>query len=264
MGSFIGPSIAITGVALSGAAAIVTQAMNSRLSSVQDGSFVREMIQHNRMPDVFAPFIVDRGAVGRGWGMRNVACTAANQSRYRCTIGGSVQRPHGGQDIGGSIGVGVHALRTGLVEQSGQINGYGEMLLLRHPDGSTSLYAHLNDRLFDKGMLVQGGSLIGRLGNTSGLGSKPPPAAQGSASDPRCQHFRGMGPHTHFGVHGTGNAKLPSNMILGRAINTDSEWRFGTNPATYLGSHGVSFVGTQSGGAAPESMEGLHWYKETI
>lgn len=265
MGSFIGPSIAITGMAISGVAAIVTQVMNSRLASVQDGSFVSEMIQGNRMPDVFGQFIIDRGAVGRGRVMRPVVCSERNRNRseyHHCVPPEIVMRPHGGQDLMCPIGTGVHALRTGLVEHSGMLGGYGNVMLLRHSDGSTSLYAHLNDRLVEKGVLVQGGYLIARSGNTSsGSGQKPTnPRQQGAPNDPRCQYFPGMPAHIHCGLYGTEATKFPAaSRLTAQTLYSDLEWRVGnTNFANYLGAHGMRFVGEQSGEAVSDSgMEGL-------
>jgi murein DD-endopeptidase MepM/ murein hydrolase activator NlpD len=267
MGSFVGPSIAITGMAISGVAAIVTQAMNSRLASVQDGSFVREMIQNSRMPDVFGQYIADSGPFGRGFEYRQVLCNAVNQSRYDCVIGTSVTRPHGGVDIGCNQGTGVHALRTGIIEHSTQHNGYGELILMRHSDGSTSLFAHLNDRLFEKGALVQGGTLIARSGRTSGVGRKPTnPAIQGTDRDPRCLWFMPpraprMGAHLHWGIHGVGARKLPAIITdLRRIFNSDAEWNYGTDPIQYIGAHGVRLsLNPTRGVSTPDenALEGL-------
>ena len=167
----------------------------------------------------------------------------------RTTSGGD-NRPHGAVDICGPQGSIIYAMRSGLVEHSGQVPGYGEAILLRHVDGSSSLYAHLNERGVQQGALVQGGSPIAVMGRTSNPGSKPTdPQIQGSprvvsqnplrTQDPRCSQFASMGIHTHFSIHGTGEQKLPHSAFFNRTVSSNKEWQYGTDPETYLGAHGV-------------------------
>lgn len=216
----------VIGAAGTGATALVAALMEGRSQDLESGQFVRENLAAMGIPDVYASHITDRGNFVRGWGMR------------RTSDGRDLLHP--GIDIGAEQGTNVRAMRSGVVEHSGQKNGYGEAILLRHSDGSSSLYAHMNDRLVERGALVQGGSLIGRMGRTSGAGHKPAdPSLQGTASDPRCRHFPQMGPHLHMSIHGTGPRKLPANVRF--TISTPFESRFGVDPVQFLGSHGVRY-----------------------
>lgn len=240
----IGQVLGVVGMTGSAATAIMVQLMRGRSADITDGSFVREQLQNNRIPDIWAPFLVQRGNATRGWGMRTTA--------------DGRQRPHGGQDICGPQGSTIYAMRSGLVEFSGQVNGYGECILLRHVDGSTSLYAHLNERAVNKGMLIQGGSPIATMGRTSSTGSKPANRAQqGGATDPRCQRFPNMGIHLHFSTHGHSERKLPHNLTFRQTVGSDNEWNYGTDPLPFLGSKGVR-VSAASPGACP--VWSRNWY----
>ncbi len=219
-----GQVIGVIGAAGTGAAAIVAAMMEGRNRELESGSFVREQLAALGIQDVWAQHLCDAGNFVRGWGMR--------------TTSDGRQLNHPGMDIAGAQGTAVRVLRSGVVEHSGLKNGYGEAILVRHSDGMTSLYAHLNDRLVERGAIVQGGSPIGRMGRTSGIGQKPTdPSIQGTARDPRCQHFRSMGVHTHISIHGTGARKLPASMTF--AISTPVEDRFGVDPVRFIGSPDV-------------------------
>ncbi len=230
----IGQVLGVVGVTGSATTALLATLMRQRGAEIESGEFVRTNLQAQGIPDVFASHIASQGRFQRGWGMR--------------TTSGGQRRPHGAVDICGPQGSIIHAMRSGLVEHSGQVNGYGESILLRHPDGSSSLYAHLNERGVEKGALVQGGSPIAIMGRTSNTGAKPAnPQDQGSpyGRDPRCQQFGSMGIHTHFSIHGTGANKLPHSSRFNRNVSSNKEWRFGTDPVQYLGANGVRLVASE-------------------
>jgi len=240
----VGQVLGVVGMTGSAATAVMVQLMRGRSEDITNGSFVREQLQAAGIPDVWGQYLVQNGNATRGWGMR--------------TTSDGRRRPHGGQDICGPQGSIIHAMRSGLVEFSGQVNGYGECILLRHSDGSTSFYAHLNDRAVEQGMLVQGGSPIATMGRTSGPGRKPTDRnQQGSANDPRCRHFANMGIHLHFSTHGHGQQKLPHRMTFRQTVGSDNEWNYGTDPMPFLGTHGLR-VAAASPGACP--VWSRSWY----
>lgn len=250
--------IGIVGLTSSAVTMAVTQAMQGRSREIESGQFVQEQLRNYNIPDRWASYIVDLGggnatcplgSYQRGWGMRSTAASG--------------ERPHGAVDICGPQGTGIHALRSGVVEHSGQKTGYGECILLRHIDGTTSIYCHLNDRLVERGAVVTGGVTIARMGRTSKGGTKPPNAAQqGGPADPRCRHFPNMGIHIHFGVHGhpklvngqTIRRPMPHALTIGQAFSTDSEWAYGADPLVVLqqanGGQGVRLQG-QNVGSCP-------------
>jgi len=88
-------------------------------------------------------------------------------------------RAHHGIDYAGSIGTPIKAAYKGKVIFMGTKGGYGKTVIMRHPGGYKTLYAHLNG--FNnkvRGKSVKKGALIAYLGNTG----------------------RSTGPHLHFGL----------------------------------------------------------------
>jgi murein DD-endopeptidase MepM/ murein hydrolase activator NlpD len=89
-------------------------------------------------------------------------------------------RMHRGIDIGAPIGTPVIASAGGVVEFSGwNSGGYGNMVDIRHPDGSMTRYAHNSRLLVRTGQQVDQGQQISEVGSTG----------------------YSTGPHLHFEVH---------------------------------------------------------------
>jgi len=96
-------------------------------------------------------------------------------------------RPHLGIDIAAPIGTPVVAAAPGVVTTAGWNRwGYGNLVEIRHPDGSMTLYAH-NKRIKTRiGQSVAQGQQIAEMGST-GLST---------------------GPHTHFELHPSGKGAI--------------------------------------------------------
>ncbi|AFZ37419.1 Peptidase M23 [Stanieria cyanosphaera PCC 7437] len=76
-------------------------------------------------------------------------------------------RMHQGIDIAGPIGTPIMAAATGEVVSAGwNSGGYGNLVKLKHPDGSVTLYAHNNKILVSSGQQVEQGQLIAEMGST--------------------------------------------------------------------------------------------------
>lgn len=74
---------------------------------------------------------------------------------------------HKGIDISGNYGDNVYAYKYGKVISSGyNSGGYGNMILIKHEDGSSTRYAHLSSVLVSVGDTVYGGQTIGGVGST--------------------------------------------------------------------------------------------------
>jgi lysostaphin len=70
-------------------------------------------------------------------------------------------RPHKGIDIANSTGTPVVASAEGTIEKAGWNNGgYGNLVEIRHPDGSTTRYAHNSKILVQPGQQVNQGETI--------------------------------------------------------------------------------------------------------
>jgi murein DD-endopeptidase MepM/ murein hydrolase activator NlpD len=93
-------------------------------------------------------------------------------------------RMHRGVDIAGPVGTPIVAAAPGVVARSGwNSGGYGNLVDIRHADGSLTRYAHNSRLLVREGQQVSQGQQIAEMGSTG----------------------YSTGPHLHFEVH------LPSN-----------------------------------------------------
>lgn len=89
-------------------------------------------------------------------------------------------RMHRGIDIAGPVGTPIVAAATGVVVRSGwNSGGYGNLVDIRHADGSITRYAHNSRLLVREGQQVQQGQQISEMGSTG----------------------YSTGPHLHFEIH---------------------------------------------------------------
>lgn len=96
-------------------------------------------------------------------------------------------RPHNGVDIDAKAGSAVWATREGRTLYSGAMTGYGNVIILDHGNGVSTLYAHLSKILVNQGDTVKKGEVIGLVGATGWA----------------------TGPHLHFEVRVGGTPKDP-------------------------------------------------------
>lgn len=93
---------------------------------------------------------------------------------------------HNGIDFGVSPGTNVYAAAGGQViiaKYSGYNGGYGEYVVINHPNGTQTVYGHLSTVMVNRGDQVYQGQVIGLSGNTG----------------------KSTGPHLHFEVRGAKN-----------------------------------------------------------
>ncbi len=81
------------------------------------------------------------------------------------TLGGRSDY-HTGIDIDGRTGDSIRAAESGKVSFSGRISGYGNTIIVDHPGGYSTVYAHNSANLVQKGQSVSKGEIIARLGAT--------------------------------------------------------------------------------------------------
>lgn len=98
---------------------------------------------------------------------------------------------HTGIDINGNMGDSVKAAGVGEVIFAGVLRGYGQIIILDHGGGLSTVYAHLSRILVREGQRVQTGHVIGKVGSTG----------------------TSTGPHLHFEVREKGNARNPMNYL---------------------------------------------------
>lgn len=73
---------------------------------------------------------------------------------------------HTGIDIAAPYGTAVRAAASGEVLYAGWVSGYGQVVILDHGGGITTVYAHLSRMLVSEGQSVRAGDVIGRVGRT--------------------------------------------------------------------------------------------------
>ncbi len=85
-----------------------------------------------------------------------------------------VIEPNDGIDIQAAFGTPTRAVAEGIVKHTGYVNGFGLVVVLEHGPYAT-VYAHLGRIQVSRGAHVQGGDLVGLVGETGttdGLGSR--------------------------------------------------------------------------------------------
>ncbi|MDR0267851.1 peptidoglycan DD-metalloendopeptidase family protein [Paenibacillus sp.] len=98
-------------------------------------------------------------------------------------------RLHEGIDIVGSRT--IKAADGGVVTFTGQINGYGNAIIISHGNGYQTLYGHLRSISTHKGAHVNRGTAIGVMGSTG----------------------RSTGTHLHFEIHKNGSSQNPMKYL---------------------------------------------------
>ena len=77
-----------------------------------------------------------------------------------------VYRTHTGMDIGAPMGSYAIAANDGIVTTSTYSNSYGNMIIIDHGGGVTTLYAHGSELLAQVGDIVKRGDAIMKVGST--------------------------------------------------------------------------------------------------
>lgn len=101
-------------------------------------------------------------------------------------------RLHEGIDIAGPYGTPIMASGDGIVTFKGYKSGYGNMIVVDHGNGISTVYAHCSSVFVDEGKRVNRGMIIAAIGNTG----------------------RSTGPHLHYEIHVDGVPVNPLNYIV--------------------------------------------------
>jgi murein DD-endopeptidase MepM/ murein hydrolase activator NlpD len=98
---------------------------------------------------------------------------------------------HKGMDFAGEIGTPIKATGNGVVIFAGWQSGYGNVVILSHGYGFTTLYGHCSKLLVKKGDKVKKSQVISKMGSTG----------------------RSTGPHLHYEVRLNGKIVNPSTYL---------------------------------------------------
>jgi len=144
----------------------------SRVAGVEDSSQV-EWTQKAR-----------KEVSGWRWPLKQVQITSP--------FGQRGQQSHEGIDLRARVGTPVFAAEEGKVLYAGRrISGYGKMVVLRHPGGLSTIYAHNSQLIVRKGQKVKKGQKIAISGNSG----------------------QSRGPHLHFEIRHGVNAVDPLKLL---------------------------------------------------
>lgn len=90
--------------------------------------------------------------------------TSVYGPRIHPVFGG--QRAHKGTDYGAPAGTPIRTVADGVVSFAGRQGGYGNYVVIQHPDKAATAYAHLGRIDVRVGQRVQQGQTIGTVGST--------------------------------------------------------------------------------------------------
>lgn len=140
--------------------------------------------------------------------------TSAYGPRIHPVFGG--QKTHKGTDYGAPAGTPIRTIADGVVSFSGPQGGYGNYVVIQHPDKAATAYAHLGRIDVRLGQRVQQGQTIGTVGST------------GTATGPNL-HFEYLvggvqtNPSTITSATASSTAVLPSLPAFKRAAQAMRE-----------------------------------------
>lgn len=196
----------LTILPISGVRHLVKKGETIESIAKQHGGDLNEVLQFNGISIDTKLVIGDEVIVPNGEVKTDVATKGSTQSSTKTKVTtksvpeytGYYMRPitggrksqgiHGynGVDLANSVGTPVMAAAEGTVivaKNTGWNGGYGKYVVISHPNGTQTLYAHLNQGSVFVGQRVTKGQVIGSLGSTG----------------------NSTGPHVHFEIRGAKN-----------------------------------------------------------
>lgn len=102
-----------------------------------------------------------------------------------------VIRHHDGVDLAAPNGTLIYAVFGGRVAYADTFGGYGKLVVLIHPNGVTSHYAHCRSLDVEVGDVVKRGDLVGKVGHSGAV----------------------TGPHLHFEIRVDGRPIDPTTFL---------------------------------------------------
>ena len=152
----------------------------------ENGVEVSRELAHETILTESTPAVIERGTITPPTYIKPIA-----GGHFTSGFGRRWGRMHKGVDWGCPVGTTVYASSAGTVVSAGYNGGYGNNVVISHPDGRLTRYAHNSKLLVHAGQWVEQGQSIALSGSTG----------------------RSTGPHVHFEIYINGAAVNPLNYI---------------------------------------------------
>jgi murein DD-endopeptidase MepM/ murein hydrolase activator NlpD len=173
-----------------------TRTHQARLRSALDSrirEFIAEADQLAAQESALVAYIRRREAEDAGvtGGISQAGLIWPVRGRITSGFGMRWGRLHAGIDIAAGRGTAIRAARAGTVIASGYQGGYGNVVIISHGGGFSTLYAHQSRRSVGDGARVSQGEVVGYVGSTG----------------------HSTGPHLHFEVRVGGSPVNPRRYL---------------------------------------------------
>lgn len=152
----------------------------------ENGVEVAREMAHETIMVESVPAIIEQGTITPPTYIKPLA-----GGHFTSGFGRRWGRMHKGVDWGCPVGTTVYASSAGTVVSAGYNSGYGNNVVISHPDGRLTRYAHNSKLLVKAGQWVEQGQSIALSGSTG----------------------RSTGPHVHFEIYINGVAVNPLKYI---------------------------------------------------
>ncbi|MBE3035267.1 MAG: M23 family metallopeptidase [Actinobacteria bacterium] len=168
---------------------------NTRLSAVENDLALLEQQESQLLAESNALSAVINGSSGSGVGtgdmMWPVNGPIMSPFGYRIHPILGYRKLHTGIDFGVGYGTPIHASDSGTVIYATWMSGYGNVIIIDHGRGISTLYAHQSSLAVGNGARVSRGQVVGYVGSTG----------------------FSTGPHLHFEVRVNGNPVDPMGYL---------------------------------------------------
>lgn len=178
---FILGAVAMSALTLLGGCASVSRTQSAGRGILQNQTAGDSSLRAP-LPISIPPSISQSSGSGFVWPVK--------EGRVSSFFGSRRRDYHEGIDIKANRGNPIFAAKGGEVIYSGRkIHGYGNMIVVKHPDGMATVYAHNKKNLVKIGEFVTQGQILGYVGATG----------------------KATGPHLHFEIR---KGELPQDPLL--------------------------------------------------
>ncbi|NEQ73887.1 MAG: peptidoglycan DD-metalloendopeptidase family protein [Okeania sp. SIO2C9] len=175
---------------------IVPSQGSSVMATAPTGANFNEILNNPSLGKMVSPDLPPLGKADTylpGGSMQFTGYTWPSKGTLTSGYGWRWGRMHRGIDIAAPTGTPIVAAAPGVVTYANwNSGGYGNLVEIKHPNGSLTVYAHNSQILVREGQKVAQGELIAKMGSTG----------------------RSTGPHLHFEIHPTGNGAVNPMALL--------------------------------------------------